>query len=162
MISSWELDPTEGPSRVRIRMRRCNLSIPPKFYLNSNQIGVSYQSPAEQPLSYLKSTLTLRPDCTLSDQVLYTFPCKHLPIDVEIDGELIITEANVIFIANESAERTINIDVNNIADIWLRRYQHNDNAMEFFLETNQSIFFIFQSTNDREKVKVYFADKVIQ
>lgn len=117
---------------------------------------------SESALSYIRETLSQRPDCTLSDPVLYTFPCKHLPIDVEIEGELIITEANVIFIANQNAERTINIDVNNIADIWLRRYQHKDTAMEFFLETNQSIFFIFQTTNDREKLQVYFSDKVIQ
>lgn len=29
----WELDPTEGPARVRIRLQRCHLNIDEKFFL---------------------------------------------------------------------------------------------------------------------------------
>lgn len=30
---SWELDPTEGPARVRIRMQRCNLKMNKRFLM---------------------------------------------------------------------------------------------------------------------------------
>lgn len=159
--SSWELDPTEGPTRVRIRMRRCNLDIPSKFLLNDsdNRRNENYQP----PLGYLKETFNQRSSCTFYDQVLYTFSCKHLQVDLEYEGDLIITETNLIFIPTDNSPKpTINVNMNAINEVWLRRYQHSDNAVEFFLETNTSIFLIFQSTNDREILKMYFADKILQ
>lgn len=142
-------------------MKRCNLDIPAKFLLDesdSRRNGVF-----KQPLAYLKETLNQKPSCTFYDHVLYTFLCKHLQVDYEYEGELIITETHIIFIpSDESSKPTININVNAISEVWLRRYQHLDNAIEFFLETNTSIFLIFQSTNDREMLRVYFADKILQ
>lgn len=103
-----------------------------------------------------------RPHYSLSDQVIYTFPCKHLPVDTEVDGEIVVTESNIIFLANNLEEDPIIIDVAHVAEIWLRRYQHQEIGMEFFLETNISKFFIFADTKDREIVKNYFTDKVVQ
>lgn len=39
--TSWELDPTEGPARVRIRLQRCHLSIDKRFFLPeyTNKLG---------------------------------------------------------------------------------------------------------------------------
>lgn len=143
-------------------MKRCKLDIPRKFFIDDsaeNRRLDTYQ----EPLAYLKSTLNQRPSFMLGDQVLYTFPCKHLQVDFEYEGELIITETNFAFIPNdECAKATININVNAINDVWLRRYQHSDNAMEFFLESNTSILLIFQSTAEREMLKVYFSDKILQ
>lgn len=34
---SWELDPTEGPARIRIRLQRCHLSIDERFFLPEHQ-----------------------------------------------------------------------------------------------------------------------------
>lgn len=34
---NWELDPTEGPARVRIRLQRCHLNIDRRFFLNEYQ-----------------------------------------------------------------------------------------------------------------------------
>lgn len=114
------------------------------------------------PLSYLRSTLNERSWCTLGDQVLYTFPCRHIQIDVENDGELIITESSFIFMPNDSTKATVNVNMNMINDVWLRRYQHSDNALEFFLDTNTSVLLVLQSANDREMLKVYFTDKILQ
>lgn len=33
---SWELDPTEGPARVRIRLQRCHLNIDQRFFLTQH------------------------------------------------------------------------------------------------------------------------------
>lgn len=142
-------------------MKRSALNIPARFFRRQDQDGYINLQPTES-LSYLTSTLTQRPNCSLSDQVLYTFPCKHLPVDCEVEGEMIITEYNIIFIANNNIQKTVNVEVNSITDIWLRRYQHNENAMEFFMDTNTSLFFVFQSANDRDVVKTYFADRIVQ
>lgn len=113
-------------------------------------------------MSYLRKSLVQRPNYALSDQVIYTFPCKHLPVDTEVEGEIVVTESNIIFLANNLDEDPIIIDVAHVSEIWLRRYQHQENGMEFFLETNNSKFFIFNNTNDREIIKNYFVDKVVQ
>ena len=34
---SWQLDPTEGPGRVRKRLRRCHLGVEPRFLLEEEQ-----------------------------------------------------------------------------------------------------------------------------
>lgn len=34
---SWELDPTEGPARVRIRLQRCHLKIDRRFLMAEHQ-----------------------------------------------------------------------------------------------------------------------------
>lgn len=34
---SWELDPTEGPARVRIRLQRCHLNIDKRFFMTEYQ-----------------------------------------------------------------------------------------------------------------------------
>lgn len=159
--NSWELDPTEGPSRMRIRMKRCQLEIPSRFFLPENEAG-NERRRIQLPLKYLKDALHQR-RFAVDEQILYTFPCKLLQIDQEVIGELIVTEANMLFVTNETATNaSFSISTIAITDVWLRRYQHNDNAMEFFLETNTSIFIILQSSNDRELLKVYFSDKILQ
>lgn len=114
------------------------------------------------PLSYLHDALLKRPNFPLSDQVLFAFTCKHLPIDSEIDGEMIITESHLIFLANNIDHDPINIDIMSITEIWLRRYQHQESGLEFFLESNRSLFFILQNNADRTVLAQYFTDKVVQ
>jgi hypothetical protein len=41
---SWELDPTEGPARVRIRLQRCHLNIDQRFFLNEHTDKLSNSS----------------------------------------------------------------------------------------------------------------------
>ncbi|XP_037048186.1 lysosomal-trafficking regulator isoform X2 [Bradysia coprophila] len=159
--TSFEMDQTEGPCRARIRLKRCHLNIGRKFLVSDDK-PASGQDNRNAPLSYLGKCLVQRPHYSLSDQVIYTFPCKHLPVDSEVDGEMVVTESHVIFLANELDKAPIIIDVSQVAEIWLRRYQHQEIGMEFFLETNISKFFIFAHTNDRDIIKNYFADKVVQ
>lgn len=85
-----------------------------------------------------------------------------MPIDNEIDGEMIITESHLIFLANNIEHDPINIDIMSITEIWLRRYQHQESGLEFFLESNRSLFFILQNNADRTVLAQYFIDKVVQ
>lgn len=134
---SWKMDQTEGPFRARIRLKRCHLSIDSKFLVsvpegirhNINSMSVKIKkknfladklSNRSAPLSYLRKCLVQRPHYSLSDQVIYTFPCKHLPVDTEVDGEIVVTESNIIFLANNLEQDPIIIDVAQVAEIWLR------------------------------------------
>ena len=42
---SWELDPTEGPARVRIRLQRCHLKIEKRFLMPDHQekLGMKFK-----------------------------------------------------------------------------------------------------------------------
>ncbi len=35
---SWQLDPTEGPCRIRRRLQRCHTGIPPRFFKDGNKL----------------------------------------------------------------------------------------------------------------------------
>lgn len=146
---------------MRIRLKRCKLDIPKRFFLPNEESNTDRQSYTE-PLAYLKTVLSQR-TYGADENVLYTFPCSVLQIEHEIPGELIISDSVVTFVGNEGTTyANFNICTHSISEVWLRRYQHDDNAIEFFLETNASIFIILQSRNDREIVKMYFADKIVQ
>lgn len=156
---SWKLDATEGPARCRVRLRRCHLRIDRKFLMPDLQPRPSAD---DEPLAYLKSSLVQRPHFALSDQVLYTFACHHLPIDNEVAGEMIITESQLIFLANDLWRAPIQLDIKRITDIWLRRYQHRETGLEFCLDIPSSVFFYFAEPTDREVLVRYFADKIVQ
>lgn len=147
---------------MRIRLRRCKLDIPKKFFLRNEEINLNSLQ-YEEPLSYLKRILDQRKGWAADEHVLYTFPCKLLQIEQEITGDLVISDTNMIFIGNENIfQANFNIQTSTVSEVWLRRYQHDDIAMEFFLETNTSLLIILQSTNDRDILKQYFSDKILQ
>lgn len=147
---------------MRIRLKRCKLDIPRRFFLPNEETSTDRQHYSE-PLAYLKSVLNQRASYGADENVLYTFPCSVLHIEHEIPGELFISDNLVAFLGNEGNQyANFNIYTHSISDVWLRRYQHDDNAIEFFLETNASILIILQSRNDREILKMYFSDKILQ
>lgn len=51
-------------------------------------------------LQYLMSSLMQSCNFCANEQVLYNFNVKHVPVDNEIEGELIITESQIIFMPN--------------------------------------------------------------
>lgn len=156
---SWKLDATEGPARCRIRLRRCHLRIDPKFRMPDT---IRTPLADDEPMAYLNASLVQRPHFALNDQVLYTFACHHLPIDNEEAGEMIVTESQLIFLANDLHRAPIQLDIKRITDIWLRRYQHRETGLEFCLDIPESYFFHFGEPADREVLVRYFADKIVQ
>lgn len=148
---------------MRIRLRRCKLGIPSKFFLPNEDIILNPKRQYEEPFRYLRNVLDQRRGCAADEHVLHTFPCKLLQIEQEIAGELIVSDTNMMFIGNDNiSHANFNIQTISVSEVWLRRYQHDDIAMEFFLETNTSIFIILQSNSDREALKIYFSDKILQ
>lgn len=179
MYSSWKLDQTEGPIRIRNRFKRCHLVIKSKFLLPDAQ-AKREQKHHKKPLSYLIETLIQRPNFSLINQVLHTFSCKYIAIDKEIDGEMIITESHLIFLENNNDINEIKVEVlcnkqqqlqqlqplalelSNITDIWHRRYQHQEIAYEIFLESQISKLFVLPNSDDRISLNKFFADKIVQ
>lgn len=157
---SWQLDETEGPSRVRMRLRRCHLDIDDRFVMPdvlADGIGVT----TKVPLAYLQNSLVQRPHFPLNVQVLYTFACYYLPADIRLQGEMIVTESHLIFVANNVDEQPIHLKNTDIAEIWLRRHQHRDTGLEFFMASQRTVLFIFCKESERSILIDFYADKVV-
>lgn len=157
--STWELDETEGPGRTRIRFKRSVLQIQERFFADEFRHKASYQH--RQPLL----NFLLKPKETekysIRDQVVFTFNAKHLTMEMEIEGEIIITDQQLIFLANaDTYLKSIICDVKDISEIWDRRYQHKEVALEIFLSTQKTFFVIFESNYERDIVKKFISEKI--
>lgn len=172
---SWGLDETEGPDRMRTRLRRCHLTMAPRFLMRTAQGSraqdVRFESssadaaatpPPEPPLHYLHESLVQRPHFPLNDQVLYAFACRHLPVDLEHDGEMVVTESHLIFVPNDVAREPVRLTIADITEIWPRRHQHRDAGLEFYLGSRRTALFVFAEVDERDQLVRFFADKVMQ
>lgn len=118
--------------------------------------------PKTYPLKYLISSHDQQMNFSLNAQILFNFPAKFLPVDGEIDGELIVTEEKIFFAATHRYKFFyINAFIDNITEIWIRRYQHQENAFEFFISSNKSFFFVVENPDDRVVLREIFADKIV-
>lgn len=155
----WEVDPTEGPDKCRRRLRRVTLKIEKRFFLEQFAYKADFQ--AKKPLlSYIQE-----PDendkYSIRDQIIFNFSGKYLTMDQEIDGDIIITDTQLLFLASEDVyNNSIICRINEISEIWERRYQHKEIAVEFFLVSARSFLLILDSNYDRELIKQFFAERV--
>ncbi|XP_068142089.1 lysosomal-trafficking regulator isoform X1 [Drosophila tropicalis] len=162
---SWELDDTEGPSRVHTRLRRCHLDIDRRFFMNDYCPGQGQRDDLEpyvRPLDYLIASYDQQLNISLNSQILYNFAAKFLPVDGEIEGEIIITDLKLYFLATYRCRYfNVNCDIANITEIWLKRYQHQETAFEILLDTNKSLFFSLQNADDWKIMRDVFCDKIV-
>ncbi|KAH8234811.1 hypothetical protein KR032_003569 [Drosophila birchii] len=165
LFSSWELDDTEGPSRVHTRLRRCHLDIDRRFFMQEYRPGKDQREDLEpyiRPLDYLISSYDQQLNISLNSQILYNFAAKFLPVDGEIEGEIIITDLKLYFLATYRCRYfNVNCDIANITEIWLKRYQHQETAFEILLDTNKSLFFSLQNADDWKIIREVFCDKIV-
>lgn len=96
--NSWKLDHTEGPSRTLSRLKRCYRNVKSKFLMNPSD---NDEEEKINLLQYLISSIRKSCNFCSNEQVLYNFNVKYLTVDNEIDGELIITESQIIFMPNK-------------------------------------------------------------
>ncbi|SPP84870.1 uncharacterized protein LOC117587012 [Drosophila guanche] len=163
---SWELDDTEGPSRVHTRLRRCHLDIDRRFFMSEYRAGQqAHREDTEnyvRPLDYLIASYDQQLNISLNSQILYNFAAKFLPVDGEIEGEIIITDLKLYFLATYRCRYfNVNCDIANITEIWLKRYQHQETAFEILLDTNKSLFFSLQNADDWKIMRDVFCDKIV-
>ena len=157
--STWELDETEGPGRTRIRLKRSVLNIEKRFFVDEFQHKALYQQ-RKPLLDYL-----LRPKETqkysIQDRIVFTFNGKHLTLELEFEGEIIITDNQLIFLANvDTYINSIICNIKDISEVWDRRYQHKEIALEIFLITSKTFFIIFETNYERDIVKKFVSDKI--
>ena len=179
---SWQLDPSEGPSRMRRKLSRCHLNIPPKFFQNGFK-EKSRQTVITLPLSYIFDSTDDKTEASIlidsihsHEQILLTFNSTLITPQVEYSGELLLSDSRAHFVGRQShlfstQYPTANRDGSTVTqETWIlsqikefleRRYQLQERALEIFLDNGNSYLLDFQSTNERKKVMHFFSERGI-
>ncbi|XP_034950425.1 lysosomal-trafficking regulator [Chelonus insularis] len=170
---NWELDPTEGPARVRIKMQRCHLNIDNKFFMPEYQNMNNIEN-IESPLSYLFKTVKQDVNASALIERLHTTESIHKMSQVkvvtpqaELPGEALIGETCLYFIPDNPEISLYTQDISlggldfaiaggmawklqDIRELHKRRYQLKETAIEFFLTTGRTYLLAFNSSKDRD------------
>jgi PH domain associated with Beige/BEACH len=160
----WALDQSEGPSRIRLRLRKETLKIPSRFILPRFRPYNSPFDPSQLPLSYL----TLQNESDKDYEELMTFPsikseiqymrfCSRVIPGEEIPGEIILSEDTVYFIPESNSNKTFSVKqeslelpLRKVNHALRRRYTLEEKAIEIFVR-DKNFLFVFKNTRDREE-----------
>ncbi|KAK7504327.1 hypothetical protein BaRGS_00004631, partial [Batillaria attramentaria] len=169
---SWELDPTEGPGRIRRRLMRCHLGIGAKYLLPEHQGSLACQN-KDAPLQYLfeddhqvQDSATLVYKLFNNDTVLNTFGCTAVSPASESKGELLMGEQFLYFVADKAITDTDYTQMllgnkdqlsmmwryTELLEVHSRWFQLQDTALEIFLITGRTHLLSFSSMSDRDRV----------
>lgn len=180
---SWMLDPSEGPSRMRRKLKRCHLDIPERFFRSGHK-NKSRIGHISMPLSFIyESTDDITETSILIDsihsreQIVLTMSCLLITPRVEFVGELLLSSTCAHFVGrqhdhqssmgrssgNEGHQHHNQVIqetwiLNQVKEFLERRYQLQDTAVELFLENGNSFLLSFPSSIDRKKVVDHFAE----
>uniref|UniRef100_A0A1B6DVR8 Lysosomal-trafficking regulator n=1 Tax=Clastoptera arizonana TaxID=38151 RepID=A0A1B6DVR8_9HEMI len=168
---SWELDPTEGPGRVRIRLQRCHLFLEKRFFkqeFKDKQDSIK----EKQPLSYLFSSegnavtsmsAMMIERLHLDEKIRHMAAAKIITPAYEVPGELLIGESCLYFVpSNEYLKAEVNsacMDIfsqsqawhfEDIKEVHNRRIELQERALEIFLLNGKTFLMAFQSSNERD------------
>ncbi|XP_078037136.1 lysosomal-trafficking regulator mauve isoform X2 [Augochlora pura] len=170
---SWELDPTEGPARVRIRLQRCHLNIDKRFFMADHQDKLQ-AAKIEAPLSYL--FMTDRQDANASalierlhtsERIRKMSQAKVVTPRAEMAGEVLIGETCLYFVP-DNPDVPLHTDIalggldlamvggtawrlEDIRELHRRRYQLQERAIEIFLITGRTYLLAFNSSKQRDE-----------
>uniref|UniRef100_A0A1I8IUV6 BEACH domain-containing protein n=1 Tax=Macrostomum lignano TaxID=282301 RepID=A0A1I8IUV6_9PLAT len=105
---SWQIDPTEGPSRVRVRLKRCHTGLAAKFFKQSAKWKATWD-PAAGPLAFLfrEDRLTEDASATLfqlhrNDKIRLNRRCLSVAASAETPGEFLIGERCMYFVGDDT------------------------------------------------------------
>ncbi|XP_026675054.1 lysosomal-trafficking regulator isoform X2 [Ceratina calcarata] len=170
---SWELDPTEGPARVRIRLQRCHLNIDKRFFMAEHQDKLEAVK-VDAPLSYLFKTDRQDANATALIERLHTSErirkmsqAKVVTPRAELAGEVLIGETCLYFVPDKP-DAQLQTDIalggldlamvggtawrlDDIREIHRRRYQLQERAIEIFLITGRTYLLAFNSSKERDE-----------
>ncbi|XP_058802324.1 lysosomal-trafficking regulator isoform X2 [Phymastichus coffea] len=170
---SWELDPTEGPARVRTRLQRCHLNIDKRFFMpqHTNKIDAAK---VEAPLSYLFSSGKQDANATALIERLHTSErirkmsqASVVTPQAELSGEALIGESCFYFVPDDP-KTSLHTDIalggldlamaggtawrlEDIRELHRRRYQLQERAIEVFLITGRTYLLAFNSSKERDE-----------
>lgn len=153
---SWELDPTEGPMRVRKRLRRCSLAVNQRFLLEDERWKLN-ESRSKKPLSYLFETQTSDSEALIyqlhtNEKLSLTTRCLHVQPAREVNGELLLGEKSLYFIGDNVQSITLPFD--GIKSVLKRRHALRDVALEVFLIDGTTCLFAMSSSGERDEVAI--------
>ncbi|XP_015795152.2 lysosomal-trafficking regulator isoform X2 [Tetranychus urticae] len=171
-LHSWELDPTEGPMRVRRRLRRCHLDIPSKFF--AEPVSRHRTKYLDKNLAYLFQRNLHESDFTAlidrlytNERILYTTSCTIIAPGVEYPGEILIGSSCIHFVGEQKtpySESTVFTEVwlfDDIKEIHPCRYQLQNNAFEMFLTNGSSYLISFENKCDCDEFLKYLYMKTL-
>ncbi|XP_012252611.2 lysosomal-trafficking regulator [Athalia rosae] len=170
---SWELDPTEGPARVRIRMQRCHLKMNKRFLMPECQEKIEVAN-IEEPLSYL--LITDRQDANskalierlhTTERIRKMAQARVVTPGAELPGEALIGESCLYFVP-DNPDMPLHTDIalggldlamaggtawrlEDIRELHRRRYQLQERAIEIFIVTGRTYLLAFNSSKERDE-----------
>nr|XP_037272079.1 LOW QUALITY PROTEIN: lysosomal-trafficking regulator-like [Rhipicephalus microplus] len=163
--TAWELDPTEGPSRIRRRLRRAFLPVDAKFMLPEHQKN---QMVALPPLHFLYDTGASRMESAtflhhlyINERITHTCKCIKICPSSDMPGEVLLGETSLQFVPDQLGKYKGSLgEVEARHEVWpykdvqevlLRRFRLRDNALELFLRNGVTALLAFHTTQDRNE-----------
>ncbi|XP_072938905.1 lysosomal-trafficking regulator [Epargyreus clarus] len=161
--AAWALDSTEGPGRVRVRLRRAHLRIPARcFQPKYRYKAESAKEPG--PLSSVLGGSERRGGVAARLQLHETVACMarvvHVTVASETPGELLLTDRCIHFVPEESAAAgaAAGADAEAGALCWAlgavrgaatRRWCLQERALELFLHSGRAHLLAFADADER-------------
>ena len=156
---SWELDQTEGPLRIRRKLKRCYLNIHERFLMDKSSCRK-----LRKLLTYLfddgifdSSVLIER--LHHNERIIYNCSCAIIRLESELIGEILISNSCIHFVCE--VKRTGNVcnsyiftenwTFEEIIEVQLRRYQLQNKAIEIFLNNGSTYLIAFESPESRQQ-----------
>uniref|UniRef100_A0A0L8HLN3 BEACH domain-containing protein n=2 Tax=Octopus bimaculoides TaxID=37653 RepID=A0A0L8HLN3_OCTBM len=168
---SWQLDPTEGPCRIRKRMQRCHLGISER-YISPKFWDKLTAEKVDPPLLFLfeddhqtSDSAALMYRLYTSEKIQFTCGCTTVSPSSESKGELLIGERNVYFVADVAVsdmnytqvllgnkdQLSMTWPQMDIKEFLPRWYQLKDVGLEIFLTNGKTCLLAFSSTEERNQ-----------
>ncbi|CAI9714704.1 lysosomal-trafficking regulator-like isoform X2 [Octopus vulgaris] len=168
---SWQLDPTEGPCRIRKRMQRCHLGISER-YISPKFWDKLTAEKVDPPLLFLfeddhqtSDSAALMYRLYTSEKIQFTCGCTTVSPSSESKGELLIGERNVYFVADVAVsdmnytqvllgnkdQLSMTWPQMDIKEFLPRWYQLKDVGLEIFLTNGKTCLLAFNSTEERNQ-----------
>ncbi|XP_075530893.1 lysosomal-trafficking regulator mauve isoform X1 [Dermacentor variabilis] len=163
--TAWELDPTEGPSRIRRRLRRAFLPVDPKFIMPQHRKSQKVTLP---PLHFLYDADTSRMESAaflhhlyINERITHTCKCIKICPSSDMPGEVLLGETSLQFVPDQLGKYKGSLgEVEARHEVWpykdvqevlLRRFRLRDNALELFLRNGVTALLAFHTTQDRNE-----------
>ncbi|XP_053613102.1 lysosomal-trafficking regulator isoform X2 [Plodia interpunctella] len=151
---SWQLDPTEGPGRVRVRLRRAHLHIPRKF-LKPDQhykADVCQRSPPLHSILCDSSSARggagarLQPHETVS----YMARVTHVTVQRDTRAELLLSDRCIHLVPETEQGVPLSWPLERLERVVTRRWCLQERAVELFLNSGHAQLLAFPDTEERD------------
>ncbi|XP_052057749.1 lysosomal-trafficking regulator-like isoform X2 [Mytilus californianus] len=167
---SWQLDPTEGPGRVRKRLKRCHLGLNSRFLLTQHKEKLEAEN-IDPPLIYLfeddhqmSDSAALIYQLYRNEKIQHTCKCTAVAPNSQSKGELLVGENSVFFVADEAItdanytqvllgnkdQLSMTWPYDEIREIHKRWYQLRDSALEIFHTNGKTCLLACEHKQDRD------------